>query len=77
MKKNIKRIGVFAMLSTVLFTSCREDIVNIEPYSQVSETSAFSTPSLIALSVNGVYNAAQMGVYNGTEESPKMVTVVA
>jgi hypothetical protein len=70
MKKNIKRIGVFAMLSTVLFTSCREDIVNIEPYSQVSEASAFSTPSLIALSVNGVYNAAQMGVFNGTEESP-------
>ena len=58
------------MLSTVLFTSCREDIVNIEPYSQVSEASAFSTPSLIALSVNGVYNAAQMGVFNGTEESP-------
>lgn len=70
MKKYIKQIGYLALLSSLTLVSCREDIVNTEPFSQVSQSSAFSSPSLIALSVNGVYNAAQMGVYNGTEESP-------
>ena len=70
MKKYIKKISYIAILSSLVLTSCKEDIVEIDPYSQVSESSAFSSPSLIALSVNGVYNAAQMGVFNGTEESP-------
>ena len=44
----------------LLVTSCKE-IIDLEPYSQVSETAAFTTPALIELSVNGMYQAAQRG----------------
>lgn len=70
MKKNILKIAIVSVLAAVSVVSCREDITDIKPYSQVDASAAFSTPSLIQLSVNGVYNAAQMGIFNGTEESP-------
>lgn len=67
LNKKIFVIGLVALIST---TSCREDIVDTKPFNQVGEAEAFSTPSLVQLSVNGVYNAAQMGIYNGTPASP-------
>lgn len=50
----------------ILVSSCNEDIIELEPFVSVSENAAFSTPSLIDLSVTGMYNAAQIGLYNGT-----------
>ncbi|MDY0254057.1 MAG: RagB/SusD family nutrient uptake outer membrane protein [Tenuifilaceae bacterium] len=46
----------------LLFNSC-EEIIELDPYNQVSETTAFSTPELVELSVVGMYNAAQRGYY--------------
>lgn len=40
-------------------------MIDLQPYSSISETTAFSTPSLIALSVTGMYNGAQRGFYAG------------
>lgn len=57
---------VSAFMMGVVITSCSDDIIELEPYSSVSETSAFSTPSLIETSVNGMYQAAQMGWYNSS-----------
>jgi len=48
----------------LIFSSC-EDVIDLQPYNQVSETAAFTTPALIALSVTGMYQAAQQGYYNG------------
>lgn len=50
----------------IIVSSCNKDIIELEPFTSVSETAAFSTPSLIQLSVNGMYNAAAIGLYNGT-----------
>ncbi|MHC1704117.1 MAG: RagB/SusD family nutrient uptake outer membrane protein [Tenuifilaceae bacterium] len=47
----------------LIFSSC-EDVIDLQPYNQVSETAAFTTPALIALSVTGMYQAAQQGYYN-------------
>lgn len=46
----------------MVFTSCEKNI-DLQPFNQVSETAAFETPALIALSVTGMYEAAQIGYY--------------
>lgn len=49
-----------------LFTACTEEnVLDLEPYNQISQDAAFSTPGLIELSVTGMYNAAQRGDYLG------------
>ncbi len=49
----------------LIISSCEEEIIDLDPYNQVSETVAFESPSLIELSVMGMYNAAQTGYYSG------------
>lgn len=70
MKKIFNKNYVSALLLVLMLTSCTEEIVETNPYSSVSFEDSFSTPSLVQLSVNGVYNAATMGMFNGTEASP-------
>jgi hypothetical protein len=43
-------------------TAC--DVTDLEPQDQVSETVAFESPSLIELSVAGMYDVAQSGTYD-------------
>jgi hypothetical protein len=65
MKKYIKLTSV--MILSFLIHSCSEDkILDLEPVNNISNDASYSSPSLIALSVNGMYNAAQVGYYNGT-----------
>jgi starch-binding outer membrane protein, SusD/RagB family len=63
--KKLVLIPVF--LLTLFIVSC-EKIIDLAPYSSISETAAYSTPSLVDLSVLGMYNGAQRGYYpaNGT-----------
>ncbi|KAF2515169.1 RagB/SusD family nutrient uptake outer membrane protein [Flavobacterium foetidum] len=63
MKNTIKTI----LLSVIVFgmNACTEEkILDLTPINSISEAEAFSTPSLIAASMNGVYNAAAIGAYN-------------
>jgi starch-binding outer membrane protein, SusD/RagB family len=46
----------------MVFSSCEKNI-DLQPFNQVSEKAAFQTPALIALSVTGMYEAAQIGYY--------------
>ena len=70
MKLFNKTTFILGVVASSLFVSCQEDIVDTSPYNQVGEEDAFASPSLIQLAVNGVYNAAQMGIYNGTPSAP-------
>lgn len=57
------------ILSAIAFSlnSCNEeDILDLKPVNQISVNDAFSTASLIESSINGMYNAAQIGQYNST-----------
>lgn len=47
-----------------------ENILNLSPINDISVDQAFSTPSLIASSMNGMYNAAAIGQYNAVPTSP-------
>lgn len=48
-------------------SSCNEEnILDLSPINNISLTDAFSSPSLIESSINGMYNAAAIGQYNST-----------
>ena len=64
------KIVAAAIFSLAILSSCnRENVINLEPYSQISENIAFDTKENITLSVNGMYQAAQIGQYNNTVPS--------
>ncbi len=64
-----QKIGKLLLLPVfvlgLFFSSCEDEIINLEPFNQISETVAFSTPEKVALSVIGMYQAAQIGDFNG------------
>lgn len=70
MKNKNKFLVTLAIFSGLFLNSCSEDIVDTEPFGTVKSETAFSSPTLVLAAVNGVYNAAQMGVFNGTEAAP-------
>ncbi|TDD78802.1 RagB/SusD family nutrient uptake outer membrane protein [Flavobacterium caseinilyticum] len=70
MKNKNKFLVTLAIFSGFFLNSCSEEIVDLEPFGTVKSETAFSSPTLVLAAVNGVYNAAQMGVFNGTEAGP-------
>jgi hypothetical protein len=53
----------------IFLHSCEDKILNLEPVNNISNDASYSSPSLIQLSVNGMYNAAQIGQYNSTSSN--------
>lgn len=69
MKNIIKTI----LLSAVVLgmSSCTEEkILDLKPVNNILSPDAFTTPTLIATYMNGVYNAAAVGQYNAVPTSP-------
>lgn len=65
MKKIVKILGLCVLVYS--FNSCTEEaILDLQPINNISIDDAFSSPSLIESSMNGVYNAAAIGQYNST-----------
>jgi hypothetical protein len=70
--KNLRRAALSA--SVLLFLSISAcDVTDLEPLDQVSETLAFESPSLIELSVAGMYDVAQSGTYDPLNGQPLQV----
>ncbi|MFP7655710.1 RagB/SusD family nutrient uptake outer membrane protein [Chryseobacterium proteolyticum] len=46
--------------------SCQQDILDTTSFNNPNPELAFTSPELVQLAVNGVYNAAQIGNFNGT-----------
>ena len=65
MKNIVKILGLFVFILSL--SSCTEEaILDLKPVNNISIEDAFSSPSLIESSMNGVYNAAAIGQYNST-----------
>ncbi len=60
-----RKLVIAPVLLTVMMISSCESIIDTSPYSSIDENAAFSTPSLVDLSVNGMYQAAQRGYAGG------------
>lgn len=56
---------VFPIITLALIMgSCEKDVIELQPFNQISEVVAFSTPEKVELSVIGMYQAAQVGFFN-------------
>ncbi len=65
MKVYLKFIAISALVFGT--SACSEEkLLDLSPINNISVEEAYSTPSLIESSVNGMYNAAAIGQYNGT-----------
>lgn len=69
MKKYIK-IVTSVMLVMGLFSCSDEKILELTPINAVASDVAFTTPTLITASMNGMYNAASVGIFNNTANNP-------
>ncbi len=69
--KSGRLVYIPVLVFLMVFSSCEKNI-DLQPFNQVSETAAFQTPALVALSVTGMYEAAQMGYYaNPVTSAPR------
>ncbi len=62
--KHIKKYLAFLPALAFAFTGC-EKALDVAPYTSVASSEAFSTAAKCAVSLNGVYDAAQSGDYFG------------
>lgn len=67
--KNIFKYLTICTLGISVMSCSEESILDLSPINNISLEDAFSTPSLIESSVNGMYNAAAIGQYNSTDHS--------
>jgi hypothetical protein len=61
--KHSKKLVLIPVFLIALFIASCEKIIDLSPYSSISETTAYSTASLVDLSVVGMYNGAERGYY--------------
>lgn len=64
--KNIYKFLAVTVIGIGMVSCSEEAILNLSPINNISVNDAFSTPSLIESSINGMYNAAAIGEYNGS-----------
>lgn len=67
--KSIKKIfTLFIMAAAVVVSGCKKTL-DLTPFNQLGDATAYATPERCLLALNGVYDAAQSGAYdplNGT-----------
>jgi hypothetical protein len=66
MNKNKKYLGVAAIFGVISLgiSGCEKEL-DIQPFNSLTDASIFTTPERVNLALNGVYDAAQSGFYNG------------
>ena len=64
-KKQSRYSLILSVVIAMIFAVSCEDVIDTAPYTSIDENAAFSTPALCELSVTGMYNAAQLGYYDG------------
>lgn len=65
--KNYKKYILGTAILSMSLIGCTDDqVLNLSPINSIDESTAFSTPDLIKASVNGMYQAAQIGFYTGS-----------
>ncbi len=65
----MKKIFNYLIISVIgigMISCTEENLLDLSPVNNISLDDAFSSPSLIQSSINGMYNAAAIGQYNST-----------
>lgn len=63
----MKKISLILILASVGAFSCKKAL-DVQSYTSITDATAFETPERAQLVLNGVYDAAQSGGYNGGTE---------
>lgn len=63
-KRKIAAKGALAMVLALSVAACK-DYTELNPLTSLSESTAFTSPANVELAVNGMYQAAAVGWYNG------------
>jgi hypothetical protein len=63
-KNNFKKIVLLGIGSLVMLGGCKKEL-DLAPYNAFTDESVFTTPERVNLAINGVYDAAQSGFFNG------------
>ncbi len=64
MKQKYFHSIAIAGLFTIAVSGCEKEL-DLAPYNSFTDESVFTTPERVNLAINGVYDAAQSGFYNG------------
>lgn len=64
--KNYLKILTIGLLAFGMNSCNEDDILDLSPINNISVDDAYSSPSLIESSLNGMYNAAAIGQFNST-----------
>ncbi len=62
--KNMKHKFSVLCLAALAFAGCKKEL-DLAPFNAFTDESVFTTPERVNLAINGVYDAAQSGFYNG------------
>ncbi|GAA4744855.1 RagB/SusD family nutrient uptake outer membrane protein [Flavisolibacter ginsenosidimutans] len=63
----MKKISLIFLMASVGGLSCKK-VLDVQSYSSITDATAFATADRALLALNGVYDAAQSGGYNGGTE---------
>lgn len=63
----MKKVSLIILMATVGVLSCKK-VLDVQSYSSITDATAFETADRALLALNGVYDAAQSGGYNGGTE---------
>src|SRR5688572_28809853 len=64
MQTTYRKIISCLLAGAIVSAACNKTL-DVQPYVSFSETTAFSTPQRVLLALNGAYDAAQSGFYQG------------
>jgi starch-binding outer membrane protein, SusD/RagB family len=64
MQTTYKKFMTCLLAGTIISAACNKTL-DVQPYVSFSETTAYSTPQRVLLALNGAYDAAQSGFYQG------------
>jgi len=64
-KKITTALTAFSFILVLGFISCKKDILNLTPKTQIAEENAFDTPERVLAQVNGLYDALKSGNFLG------------
>lgn len=65
--KKILNYLIISVIGIGMISCTEENLLDLSPINNISVDDAYSSPSLIESSVNGMYNAAAIGQYNSTD----------
>jgi len=64
-KRFARNISFLGIITAIIFTSCKQDILDTVPQTKIADTEAFTTPAQFVSQLNGLYSSIKAGALYG------------